>query len=74
MVKTILDGINVSYPDGMDENEALQYVKRGKEKYKDKLHGIEIKISDDEQDALLWYDVTPMKFQRLRRITGKPTK
>ena len=58
------------YPQGMTENEAKAYVERGKKKYGDKLRCIEIKLSEDEQDALLYYDVPPTHFQRLRRITG----
>lgn len=65
-----IDGIRVEMPDGMADEEAQQYVKRGKAKYGSKLRGMEIKLPDDEQDALLYYDVPPMKFHRLRRITG----
>ena len=65
-----IDGILAKYPDGMAEEEAAEYVKRGKQKYGDRLHGIEIRLSEDEQDALLYYDVPPTHFQRLRRITG----
>ena len=70
MIQTEIDGIPVSYPDEMQEEEAAQYVQRGKQKYGKALKGIEIGISDDEQDALLHYDVSPVKFQRLRRVTG----
>lgn len=65
-----IDGIKATFPDGMEEEEAAQYVKHGKKKYGDKLRGIEIKLSEDEQDALLTYDIPPTKFQRIARITG----
>ena len=70
MVEKEIDGIKTTFPDGMAEEEAAQYVERGKKKYGDKLRGIEIKLSEDEQDALLTYDVPPTKFQRIARITG----
>lgn len=69
-----IDGVKAVFPEEMSEEEAAQYVQRGKRKYGDKLRGIEIEISEDQQDALLTYDVPPAHFQRLRRITGKPTK
>ena len=65
-----IDGILAKYPDGMAEEEVSEYVKHGKRKYGPKLDGIEIQLSEDEQDALLYYDVSPVKFQRLRRVTG----
>ena len=70
MTEKELDGVLAKFPDGMSEEEAAEYVKRGKEKYGKSLKGIEIKLSDDGQDALLYYDVPPVNFQRLRRITG----
>ena len=65
-----INGIQAIFPDTMPEEEAAQYVERGLKKYGGKLLGIEIKLSDDEQDALIYYDVKPVRFQRLRRITG----
>ena len=70
MIEKEINGIQATFPDGMAEEEAAQYVERGKTKYGAKLRGIEIKLSEDEQDALLYYDVPPTHFQRLRRITG----
>lgn len=65
-----INGIKAAFPDSMSTDEAAAYVERGVKKYGNKLAGIEIKLSEDEQDALLYYDVQPVKFQRLRRITG----
>ena len=65
-----IDRIKATFPDEMAEEEAAQYVERGKKKYGAKLHGVEIKLSEDGQDALIHYDITPVRFQRLRRITG----
>lgn len=70
MIEKEIDGIKATFPEGMAEEETAEYVERGKKKYGDKLRGIEIKLSEDEQDALLYYDVSPVKFQRLRRVTG----
>ena len=70
MIEKELDGVLAKFPDGMSEEEATEYVKRGQRKYGSKLKGIEIKLSDDGQDALLYYDVPPVKFQRIARITG----
>ena len=49
-----LDGVLAKFPDSMSEEEALEYVKRGKEKYGKHLQGLEIKIpADDENDVEL---------------------
>ena len=70
-METILEDVKTVYPDGMKEEEAILYVRHGKEKYGNKLKGMEIKIPDDDpKDVELYYDVSPMPFQRLRRITG----
>lgn len=65
-----IDGVKSVFPEEMSEEETAQYVQRGKRKYGDKLRGIEIEISEDQQDVLLYYDVPPVKFQRIARITG----
>lgn len=65
-----IDGVKAVFPEEMSEEEAAQYVQRGKRKYGDKLRGIGIEISEDQQDVLLYYDVPPVKFQRIRRVTG----
>lgn len=65
-----IDGVKAVFPEEMSEEETAQYVQRGKRKYGDKLRGIEIEISEDQQDVLLYYDVPPVKFQRIARITG----
>ena len=74
-MKETIGGIVVDYPETMDIGEAALYVDHGKSKYGNRLRGIEIKIpADDENDVELYYDVDPVPFQRLRRITGKPTE
>lgn len=70
MIEKELGGIPVKMPEGMTDEEALAYVERGKKKYGAMLKGIEIRVSCDGHDALLYYDVPPVKFNRLRRITG----
>ena len=70
MVKE-MEGIPTTIPDGMPEEEAILYVHHALAKFGKQLKGLEIKIAeDDEKDALLYYDVQPLPFQRLRRITG----
>lgn len=70
MVKE-LEGIKVTYPDEMEDAEAILYVHHGLAKFGKHLKGMEIQIAqDDEKDAILNYDVDHMPFQRLRRITG----
>ena len=71
MTEKELDGVLAKFPDGMSEEEATEYVNRGKEKYGDLLKGIEIKIPDDDaNDVELYYDTDRMPFSRIRRITG----
>ena len=74
MIEKELEGIKVSYPDGMSEQEATEYAKHAVSHYSTRhgiLHGVEIKIaSDDENDVILTYDVNPAPFQRIRRVTG----
>lgn len=64
------DGIKTVFPDEMPEEEAYQYVLRGKKKFGSNLRGLEIELSEDKQDALLHYDIPPRKFTRIARITG----
>ena len=69
-----LEGIKVTYPDEMDDLEAVTYAKHAVERYSTKhgvLRGLEIKIvPDDEKDVILTYDVSAVPFQRIRRVTG----
>ena len=70
-----IDGVSVVFPDEMAEEEAAEYVKRGRSKYGSMLKGMTIRIADDdENDVVLLYDVPRLPFHRLRRITGKPAK
>lgn len=52
----------------MTEEEAGNYVARGREKYGDKLKGIHAKL--DGEFVELRYDIGSVPFQRIRRITG----
>ena len=71
MMQKELEGITVTYPDEIDDLEAAAYAKHGVEKYGKHLKGLTVDIApDDEQDAILHYDVESVPFQRLRRITG----
>lgn len=70
----VVRNVIVSYPDSLTdltEAEAAEYVQRGIDKYGHVLSGIELRTVEAEPDMLdVYYDVKPMPFQRLRRITG----
>ena len=71
IMEKILEDVSAVFPDDMPEEEALCYVERGISKFGKKLREIEIQIAeDDENDVILRYDVDPVRFNRLRRITG----
>ena len=70
-MEQVMEGVRTVYPDEMPEEEAFLYVQRALVKHGKYLRGLEIKIpEDDENDVELYYDVVPVPFQRLRRITG----
>lgn len=55
----------------MANEELTAYVDRGLEKYGKRLRGIEVQVPEDHQDMVdIRYDLKPVPFQRLRRITG----
>ena len=54
----------------MSEEEAAEYVKRGRKKFGKELRGLSIELSEDEQDVKLSCDVPQQNFQRIRRVTG----
>ena len=57
------------------QEEIDAYIERGREKYGSKLTGITLKEVDDPDEVEIYYDMDKVpSFQRLRRITGKPTK
>ena len=66
-----LDGVIVTAPEDMPREEIEAYIHRGSEKFGKKLYGLEIKVAEDDADFVeIYYETQPMKFQRLRRITG----
>lgn len=69
--KTI-DNIRVDWEGEMDDNELAAYVQRGLDKYGSNLRSVACVPEDDYVG--ITYTVKAARFQRLRRITGKPTK
>lgn len=63
----IIDGVVVELSEEMSDAEIMQYIERGR-----KMHGLidsmEISIDGDYVDAV--YHVLPVRFDRIRRITG----
>lgn len=68
MNTTEIDGISVGYHHDIGPEELDNYVRRGREKYGDALCGMTIHLDGDY--AEITYDVRPVKFDRIRRITG----
>ena len=65
----IIDGIKINIiGEEIPEEEIREYIKRGQSKYGHHLKGLELHPDGDEIE--IFYDVTPMGFNRLRRITG----
>lgn len=53
------------------DDELKAYSDRGRKLYGDRLRGIILRaVSDDPQEIEIGYDLPPVPFQRLRRITG----
>ncbi len=65
----IIDGIKITIiGEELPEEEIREYIARGKQKYGDHLKGLE--LHPDGEDIEIYYAVTAMGFNRLRRITG----
>ena len=65
----VIDGCHITVSNGdLPEEEIVRYIERGREKYGDKLKGIQIKV--DGEFVELTYDIGRVPFQRIRRITG----
>lgn len=65
----IIDGIKINIiGEEIPEEEIREYIKRGQSKYGKYLKGLELHPDGDEID--ITYDIVPMRFNRLRRITG----
>lgn len=72
MNSKLIGDIRVDYEGEMDDNELTAYVQRGKDKYGANLRSVACVPEDDYVG--ITYTVKAVRFQRLRRITGKPTK
>ena len=71
MAEKELDGVLAKFPDSMSEEEATEYVKRGKEKYGNHMKSIEIQIDPSDSNFVgITYGVEPKPFSRIRRISG----
>ena len=65
----LIDNCTVDVENGeLPREELEQYVARGREKFAQKLHGINIHVDGDYVDLRYHIDNDP--FQRIRRITG----
>lgn len=58
-------------PADLSDHELKAYAERGIQKYGNRLHGIILRaVPDSPEEIDIFYDVLPVPFQRLRRITG----
>lgn len=65
----IIDGVKITLiGEEIPEQEIREYIKRGREKYGNHLRGLILHPDGEEID--ITYDITPVRFNRLRRITG----
>lgn len=60
-------GVDVRSNEPLPQEEADEYVRRGRDTFQ-RLRGVTVMIDGD--DACIWYDIMPGKFERIRRITG----
>lgn len=67
-MKYEFDGITLSSPDEISEDEAIEYIKRGRELYGRALRSVDVQIDEDTADISYHTDKVP--FERIRRITG----
>ena len=65
----IIDGVKITLiGEEIPDEEIREYIKRCREKYGSHLRGLELHPDGEEID--ITYDITPTRFNRLRRITG----
>lgn len=65
----IIDGVKITLiGEEIPEEEIREYIKRGRENYGSHLKGLE--LHTDGEEITIIYDIPPMRFNRLRRITG----
>ena len=71
----LIEGVSVSYPKNMniDRKELISYLKYVAENTDGTLESVKITPAEDGQVQLDW-EVRQRKFERIRRITGKPTR
>lgn len=67
-MKYEFDGITLSSPDEISEDEAKAYIMRGREKYGRALQAVDVQIDEDAADIA--YHTEKVPFERIRRITG----
>jgi hypothetical protein len=65
----IIDGVKITLiGEEIPEEEIREYIKRGRENYGSHLKGLE--LHPDGEEITIIYDIPPVRFNRLRRITG----
>ena len=65
----IIDGVKITLiGEEIPEEEIREYIKRGREQYGSHLKGLE--LHPDGEEITIIYDIPPVRFNRLRRITG----
>lgn len=65
----IIDGVKITLiGEEIPEEEIREYIKRGRESYGSHLKGLE--LHPDGEEITIIYDIPPVRFNRLRRITG----
>jgi hypothetical protein len=65
----IIDGVKITLiGEEIPEEEIREYIKRGREQYGSNLKGMELR--PDGEEITIIYDIPPVRFNRLRRITG----
>lgn len=68
MIEKVIDGIKVTMSEEAPEEELRAYVDRAVQKYGHKVQ--EIKLRFDGEEVEIEYIIPPVRFNRLRRITG----
>jgi|GEM_PF-1443639 len=68
-----INGVNIIAPSDMHTEEVKYYIDYILDKHKkdsSTITDIEIKLTEDGKDVDLFYTVKPVKFDRIRRVTG----
>ena len=64
-----IDNANIVCPKGMAQKEVKEYIKHLKDKHP-KQRPVRLKISVDGEYVDIEYELAPVPFERIRRITG----